>query len=267
MDRDRRSCYLYCLTVAKGGVQTPEIGVDGKHLVQASACGSVGAVFGEVELAEFCGEAAEARLEDLAWLGPRVCRHEAVIEHIMCQSPVLPAHFATLFTSFGSLERYVLEHADAIARFFAQLGDKQEWGLKGMLNRAEALSRLGSADETAMEPARPQSPGVQYFQKKRLEAQLERDLNTRLKDYCRGAAVSLNDRASAFREREVMRSATDVLFNWAFLLSPQALMDFRARLQRLNGDEAFPGLRLALSGPWPPYSFAPDLSTSAIPQS
>jgi hypothetical protein len=51
--------------------------------------------------------------------------------------------------------------------------------------------------------------------------------------------------------------------NWAFLLSPAALEDFRVRLDRFNVGEAFPGLMLALTGPWPPYSFAPDLSGGA----
>ena len=31
----------------------------------------------------------------------------------------------------------------------------------------------------------------------------------------------------------------------------------------VNGDEAFPGLMLVLTGPWPPYSFVPDLSGGA----
>jgi hypothetical protein len=51
--------------------------------------------------------------------------------------------------------------------------------------------------------------------------------------------------------------------NWAFLIPPEDLEDFRASLQRFNDDEAFPGLLLALSGPWPPYSFVPDLSSGA----
>jgi hypothetical protein len=51
--------------------------------------------------------------------------------------------------------------------------------------------------------------------------------------------------------------------NWAFLLSPATIEDFRVRLDRFNSGEAFPGLMLTLTGPWPPYSFAPDLSGGA----
>ena len=75
--------YLYCLTPGGGGAPGSAIGVDGQCAVGVRACGEIGAVFSEVELAEFCGETAEARLQDLAWLGPRVCRHAAVIEEVM----------------------------------------------------------------------------------------------------------------------------------------------------------------------------------------
>ena len=103
MSNGETAYYLYCLTPSGCGVQRSAIGVDGQHPVSVRACGEIGAVFSEVELGEFCGESAEACLQDLAWLGPRVCRHEAVIEEVMRQAPVLPARFATLFTSLDSL--------------------------------------------------------------------------------------------------------------------------------------------------------------------
>jgi hypothetical protein len=58
-------------------------------------------------------------------------------------------------------------------------------------------------------------------------------------------------------------TGAEVVLNWAFLVSPAALDEFRGRLARLNGAEAFPGLMLTLTGPWPPYSFVPDLSVGA----
>ena len=51
----------------------------------------------------------------------------------------------------------------------------------------------------------------------------------------------------------------EAVLNWAFLLAPAEIAGFRAALDRLQGDEVFPGLRLTLTGPWPPYSFVPEL--------
>jgi len=264
MSNSETAYYLYCLTPRVCDIKASAIGVDWQRPVSVSACGGVGVVFSEVGLGEFCGESAEARLQDLAWLGPRVCRHEAVIEELMSLAPVLPARFATLFTSVDSLKQSVLEHRKAITGFFAQLGDKQEWAVKGLLNRAEAL-RDQHAPENRVLAA---SPGARYFQEKRIKAQLERDFNLRLKDFCQQAAAALGEQANDFRERKVIVSVAagsdaEIVLNWAFLLSPATIEDFRVRLDRFNSGEAFPGLMLTLTGPWPPYSFAPDLSGGA----
>ena len=261
--------YLYCLTPGECGIPADAIGVDGQRGVAVLACGGMGAVFSPAELDEFCGQSAEAHLQDLAWLGPRVCRHEAVIEEISDRVPVLPARFATFFRSRDSLQQFVLDHRDAVLRFFTGLGDRREWAVKGLLNRPQALLGPGSPARPAAGGGAPAaSPGARYFEEKRIQAQWERDFNLRLKEYCRRAAAALTDRAGIFRERKVsapVAAETDaeVVLNWAFLVPPASLDEFRGCLARLNGAEAFPGLTLTLTGPWPPYSFVPDLSVGA----
>lgn len=261
--------YLYCLTPRAGAVHVSAIGVDGERPVFVHACGEIGAVISEVALAEFSGELAEARLQDLAYLGPLVWRHEAVIDEAMRQAPVTPARFATLFTSVDRLQQYVLEHQSAINGFFAQLGDKQEWAVKGLLHPPGALETLSSSGESVVEGRAPvTSPGARYLQEKRIKAQLEQDFNLRLKEFCQRAATALGTQSDGFRERKVLGSMTaetdaKLVLNWAFLLSPAAIEDFRVRLDGLNGGEAFTGLILVLTGPWPPYSFSPDLSGGA----
>jgi hypothetical protein len=174
-----------------------------------------------------------------------------------------------MFTCFDSLEQSVLQHRKAIAGFFVQIGDKQEWAVKGILNRTDALERLGSSGRpAALERAAVDSPGARYFQEKRIKAQWERDFNLHLKDFCRRAAAALGANAESFRERKVLAPVTagtdaEVVLSWAFLFSPTDLDEFRERLERLNGTEAFPALMLTLTGPWPPYSFVSDLSFGA----
>ena len=258
--------YLYCLTPCVSGVPAGAIGVDGQPGVMVRDCGGIGAVFSEAELGEFCGPSADAHLQDLAWLGPRVCRHEAVIEELGGRVPVLPARFATLFTSVDSFERFVLPHREAVMRFFAQLGDQREWAVKGLLDRDRALAGPGPAGRPAADERAPAAaPGARYFEEKRIQAQRERDFNLRLKEFCRRAAAALVERAGGFRERKVLSpveaaTGAEAVLNWAFLVSPAALDEFRECLARLNGTEAFPGLTLTPTGPWPPYSFVPDLS-------
>ena len=256
--------YLYCLAPSSRDIQASATGVDGRHATRLRAYGESCAAYCEVDLDEFVGERAEAQLQDLAWLGPRVCRHEVVIEQIMNQAPVLPARFATLFSSLDSLDKFVLEHREAIAGFFTELGGQQEWAVKGLLDRAGALEKLSHPAEE--EPAG--SLGGRYLQERRIKAQAERELNQWLRTFCQHVVAALGAHAGGFRERKVVApaaeaTAAEVVLNWAFLIPPEGLQDFRASLQRFNDVEAFPGLLLALSGPWPPYSFIPDLSGGA----
>lgn len=256
--------YLYCLTSCGRDIQASTTGVDGRHATQLRVYEESCAAYCEVDLGEFVGERAEAQLQDLNWLGPRVCRHEVVIEQIMKQAPVLPARFATLFSSLESLDQFVLEHREGIAGFFAELGAQQEWAVKGLLDHADALERLSQPAQE--EPAG--SLGGRYLQERRIKVQAERELNQRLKMFCQHVAAGLGVHAGGFRERKVVApaaegTAAEVVLNWAFLIPPEDIEAFRASLQRFNDDEAFPGLQLALNGPWPPYSFVPDLSAGA----
>ena len=61
------------------------------------------AVLSEVRLEDFCGGAAELRMRDLAWVGPRALRHEAVVEEVMRHSPVLPARFGPVAGTPGRI--------------------------------------------------------------------------------------------------------------------------------------------------------------------
>ena len=112
--------YLYCLTPSGSALELSQAGV----FVEDP--GSVRAVLSEVRREEFSGQDAEGRLQHLAWLAPRAALHEAVIEQVMGQAPVLPAPFATIFESRESVRRFLLEYSNPIAEFFRDLGSKRE---------------------------------------------------------------------------------------------------------------------------------------------
>jgi hypothetical protein len=245
--------YLYCLTPSGPALDLKETGV----FVQP--CGDISAVLGEANREEFCGDGADARLEDLAWLAPRVFGHEAVVEQVMGQSPVLPARFATLFSSLDSLQEFVAGHRPAITEYFKHLGNQREWAVKGLLDRTLASQ---SAQSPPLQVA--DSPGKNYLQKKLTEAEAGERTNRWLKAACEKAAGELEQQASAFRERQLWngtesRELSEVILNWAFLVPGGGEADFRRLVRELDERHRASGLSFALSGPWPPYSFTPAL--------
>lgn len=257
MSEQANAYYLYCF--APAGCERVLRHDD----VIAEGWNGITALISEVPREEFCSEEAEARLRDLAWLAPRVSRHEAVVEQVMLESPVFPARFATLFGSMESLHQYVAAHHDAIIEFLKDFGGQHEWAVKGML-----LRDAGKRGETALSG---RQSGHNYLARKRLEAAARKDSNRRLKARVQEAALALQQRSSGFRERQVWKQGGDegahgeMVVNWAFLLREAAEGDFRHRVEEQNEKLGSDGLSLILTGPWPPYTFVPVLDPGAAP--
>lgn len=224
--------------------------------------GGVAAIWSEVPREEFCGSQAEAHLQDLAWLAPRVWRHQAVVEQILRQGPVLPARFATLFVSLDSLQRFVCGHRAAIVEFLAELGDRREWAVKVFRDRTHLRRRVAGGKAPS---------GRRYLEARRVQAEAGKSGLRRLKAACQEAASQLQHNASAFRERQVWKSADpgepgEMVLNWAFLVPAGGEAGFEQCVQQLDARNRNSGLRFVSSGPWPPYSFAPSLERGGKPE-
>ncbi len=255
--------YLYCFARAVRLHAVEAETVNGQAPFFLQKFREVAAVASTVSLEEFCGPGAESRLRDLSWLGPRACRHEKVVEHVMGCSPVLPVPFGTIFSSLKKLEDILRSQHRVISRFLDRVADKAEWAVKGLLNRARATEQFLSAVRAAhAERLSSLPPGMRYLEERRIRADVETELRSWLKDVPGEIAGDLSRYASAFCERKVFPGNTegsDMILNWAFLVPRSAVADFRAQIDRANADCQQRGLVLHLSGPWPPYSFCPSL--------
>lgn len=258
-----RGFYLFCLARSSLVPAVAGEGLDGRAPLLSQRFLDIAAVVTLVSVDDFCGPEAESRMQDLSWVGPRACRHEEVIERVMGLSPVLPARFGTLFSSAASLEKWLGEHYGAVTEFLDQVGDKQEWAVKGLLDRGKARDEILStrlANES--ESLASLSPGRRYLQEQRIRSGAEKELNGWLKELSKGIANDLRRNSLDFRERRVLSSkgAPDgrgILWNWAFLVPRGEVAEFRLRIERVNAEYGSRGLVLELNGPWPPYSFSP----------
>jgi hypothetical protein len=262
--------YLYCF--ARPGIQSQlgGTGIDACKPVVIEHFASVSAVVSEAALEEFCGQQAEKNLKDLVWLSPRACQHEKVIEQAMQDSPVLPARFGTIFSSLAQLHDYAQQHGLAIAQFLDRVAGHEEWAVKGLMQPGCVVrSVFMDAQQAHQDELASLPPGRRYLQEQKMRAEAEKALRSGLKETCRGIENSLRRVAAGFARRRVvdkseMGEDVEVILNWAFLVAGCNLPAFREEVNIANCDHAANGLALRLTGPWPPYSFAPALSTDAI---
>lgn len=227
----------------------------------------VTAILSKVSLDEYCGPAAESRMKDLAWIGPRACRHENIVERVMRHSPVVPARFGTIFSSMNSLEDLLKVHRKTILNCLDQVADKQEWVVKGLIDSARAKEKIVS-EIIAAEAQRLASlhPGARYFQEKRIHNHAGSELNRRLKEIYKEIADDLSALASdvcpgRLLSKDASGTDMDMFMNTAYLIPLNCLKNFHARVDRANAVYAQNGLVFKLSGPWPPYSFCPAFET------
>ncbi len=265
-DVDAPGVYLYCF--ARSGM-VPGIaaaGIGGAERVATLDVGAVAAVWSRVSLGEFCGEPAETNLKDLAWLGPRACQHEGVIEAVMRHSPVLPVRFGSVFSSEGALAKLMTARNEELSQFLGRVSGKEEWGVKGYVESEQAAKGLLSNDPALAEQqgSLSDSPGTRYFQEKKLRSLAEE----RLKAFCRAAAGQIHDELAG-RAVEACRLTTRArglsdheaapVLNSAFLVLGGRVADFLECVETINATYAQRGLKFVVSGPWPPYNFCPSI--------
>jgi len=267
MDPLKQGIYLFCLARLSRLPPLPleGTGLDGRSLLQVAGFQDLAAVWSPVVVEDFSGPDAEERLRDLTWIGPRVIRHQEVVAGVMRHSPVLPVGFGTIFSSAANLIKVLQRHHDAIAGFLERVTDREEWAVKGLLDRPGAKEKLFSL-KLAREAERlgALSPGKRYFQEQRLRASCDQELKQWLQEVCRKLWASLRDYAAQVRERRLLsREATgsdkEMVWNWAFLVPQRATPGFQARILDVNARYAHRGLVFECTGPWPPYSFCPAL--------
>jgi Gas vesicle synthesis protein GvpL/GvpF len=255
--------YLFCF--ARGG-QLPELrgtGMDGERPLLVRNFPGIAAVLSTVRVTDFCGPEAEARMEDLSWLGIRALRHEAVIEEVMAHSPVFPSRFGTIFSSLEKLESQVKRHCGTISQFLNRMTDHDEFGLKGMLNREKALQGLQSRYQAGMDLA-SLAPGMRYLHEQKARMAVEKELKSWLQKTCARVADDLRSYATDFQTRKVIgsgdaKSNSEVVLNWAFLVPRGTRTDLCDHVERTSSELADQGLTFEITGPWPPYNFTPQL--------
>lgn len=260
--------YAYCFADAQKICGRKELFChDDGVAVWSFAVGGIAALVRVTALADFCDGTAEARLSDLSWVGPRACRHQAVTEQAMRFSPVFPVGFGTLFRSYASLAEFLLCHRIAIRKFLDRVDGKREWAIKAyaVQERIEAMAAL-AADRCPELAAQP--PGTRYLRRRQLQPALAAAL---LADAVASAATVADRLAGFASEARTLNTSqamvpAERLFagNFVFLVDAASTEAFCGEVQRLTHEASGLGLELALSGPWPPFSFLPALgSTSA----
>jgi hypothetical protein len=187
---------------------------------------------------------------DREWLAERVLEHEHVVEACLPLGPVYPFGFGVMFQDREALVAYLEPLRQELASYFGRVRDCREWGVK---------IRAVVNEPSRREQAAGAPSGVAY-----LSARRERPLRlaeARRLIAARVAALSESWTTLAREALPLEPSAADpaVIANLAFLVPEQRRDAFLAAIETSDANRDGEDLDIAISGPWPAYSFRKEL--------
>ncbi|NMH95640.1 GvpL/GvpF family gas vesicle protein [Pseudonocardia bannensis] len=243
--------YVYAITGMTGIGELPAVeGVAGAP-VRAITAGELAAVVSSVDTAEFGEEALRRNLEDLSWLERTARAHHAVVDAVARPGPAAPLRLATVYLSDDNVRSMLDEQQVRFTTALDRVRGRAEWGVK-------AFGRPQPVDPVGEEPTGPAAgPGTTYLMRRRTERdraarslaqaheQAER-LHTSL------ARLAVTSRAYPPQDPRLSGERDEMVLNAAYLVEETRGPAVRELVDTWDA----PGLRLELTGPWAPYSFA-----------
>ncbi|HEY0094763.1 MAG TPA: GvpL/GvpF family gas vesicle protein [Archangium sp.] len=254
--------YVFCFTRAGAADAATGPGLAGDAPLGVRVHEDVAAICCEVPLHEWTGEAGEAHLKDLGWLGPRALRHEEVIEQLMAASPVLPLRFGCLFSSAERLEGLLRRERARISAFIEKTAHEEEWSLQGWLDVRACEEAMFAADPRVAKL--PAQAGARYLMEQKLRKDAVRaargwaqEVQTELSRALEGLVLERRSLRPPSRNPE--EPGREGVLHWALLVPRGAEAELAGRLEPLAERLSARGLHLSARGPWPAYNFAPYL--------
>jgi len=245
----------------------PLAGIDGRSPLGLIAEDGIAALASPVPLAEFGEQALRSNLEDPRWLEEKVRLHEAIVEAALAKGPLLPLKFGTIFLDPEGIRSVIRKNARTLREALEALQEKEEWGVKGLADRAALRAAVLRADPALLalsKEASTKPPGQAFFLKRKVEEGASEKSQEREDSLAREALEALRGRVVELAEySSILPEATPgerIALNLACLVRREGVEAFLAEVERWNQTHGEEGLRLITSGPWPPYHFVPRLS-------
>jgi len=250
---------IYVYAITRESALPDSEGVDQTRHFGTTSIDDVSAVFTTVGDEQFSQETIDRRAADLEWLGAIGYRHQAVVQDVMKKTAVVPLRAFTLFSSEDALRRYLHENAEMLRAALDRLDGKQEWTLRvelepqkwndALVSRVASLRDLQQQIDSA-------TPGKAFLLRRKLD-----DEKKRASHEAENAVVTEIERAVLDRLRcETVAESRERRDGGFPQINVLINRDEEATLQELHGrlNERYieEGVVLALSGPWPPYTFA-----------
>ncbi|WP_079122617.1 GvpL/GvpF family gas vesicle protein [Streptomyces abyssalis] len=218
----------------------------------------LGALVSDVPAGMYDEAGLKAQLEDMERLETLARSHHDVVAAAYEHTTVLPMRLATVYLGDGRVSEMLAERGAEFEALLSRLEGHVEWGVKVYADPREAAA--GAAGESSGGAGTASgSPGRAYLQQRRRQRSTHRDtyraagaVAERVTELADGVATAKV--AHRPQQGELAAGPGENITNDAYLVPASRSEDFKAAIGGIAED--VPGVRVELTGPWAPYSFA-----------
>ena len=191
--------------------------------------------------------------EDIGRVSRLAGAHDRVLRALLERTVVVPARLGSLYPSRQAVAAMLHNRHRSLTAVLDQLAGRSEWGVK-VYSGLEPDQAPASLDSGAR-------AGTAYLQRKRAE----RQRSAADQQAAAALAAELHRTVAAHADAAVTRPPqhpklsgvrAPMLLNAAYLVDGARQEAFTAVVRDLAARHRQGGLRVQLTGPWPPYSFA-----------
>ncbi|MGW9169892.1 GvpL/GvpF family gas vesicle protein [Streptomyces decoyicus] len=233
------------------------------------ASGRLTALVSSVPADAFSAEGMKAQLEDLTALEAIARTHHAVVEAAYAGTMVLPMRLATVYLDDARVRSMLDERGAEFDALLSRLEGHAEVGVKVYADaRAAAAAEAPAAAAGASGSPAPGSPapaastvspGRAYLQQRRAQRRTHRDAYRAAGAVAADVRVRVADMARDMvahrpQQGELASGTGENIANEAYLVPTDRIGEFHRALKGLA--DGVPGVRVEITGPWAPYSFA-----------
>jgi hypothetical protein len=239
--------WLYAITDSSRGASTAGVaGLAGAPLRVVESAG-LSAVVSTVDSAAFGEQALRRNLEDLDWVTSVAHTHDAVIRAVATNGAVVPLRLASIYSTDEHVHRLLNDRRAELCEALRFVSGRTEWGVK--------VFAAGKPDSARPKPA---ASGIDYVRRRR--AQLSAQEQAQVDAHKEAQAIHVALASCAVAARTVAPRNTPLserpgreVLNGAYLVDDSRTDAFHRAYHAQEQDLG--SVRLALTGPWPPYSF------------
>lgn len=251
---------FYVYAIGREGHRLPDRveAIDESDRLQEVTAASLAAFATPVDDVDFSQAVIDARAKDVDWLGGIGYRHQSVMSALMHGGTIVPLRAFTLFGSAETLRSHLMKEHVRLSNLLDRLEGKQEWTLRLEFDPerwSEALVRRVDSLRALSEEIDGAAAGKAFLlrkklddEKKRASREAEQQVMAEVESAvleklaCDTVAETRQQRSGAFPQINVLINRDE----------ESRLVELREALSQRYGTE---GVTLALTGPWPPYTF------------